>query len=326
MPNTEFSQCDLPIDGAGRIYHLQLRPEELATSIVLVGDPGRAAMIADHYLDTIEVNHEHRGLRVVTGSFCPEQLGVKEKHKPLRVSIITSGMGTSSLEIVLQELSILNEVDLKTRTRKDSCSNLHIIRVGTSGGLQADTELGTPIISKYTIGLDNTGLFYNVALNDTRLIELETKVSMALNSAIPDGYRFKTSISPYVARVAPQVVSALKKAAKTCKVEAKCGVTISNSGFFANQGRDIARIPATVPDIDGVLARLDLELDGLKCENMEMETSFLIHFANGLNYLAGSICPAIANRRLDSFTSDYSDAIKGATEVALLALLYLEKN
>ena len=109
-------------------------------------------------------------------------------------------------------------------------------------------------------------------------------------------------------------------AAKYYNVDYRKGITITNSGFFAPQGRDILRIRPTVPDIDKVFAGLESKIPGLCYENMDMETSFLLHFMDGLGYNVGSICPIIAHRREDTFAEDYSTNIGSATKVALLAL------
>jgi uridine phosphorylase len=116
------------------------------------------------------------------------------------------------------------------------------------------------------------------------------------------------------------VVDALVRAADQLGVPVRQGLTASNSGFFAPQGRDVARVRPTVPDVDRLLADYDPALGGQRVENMEMETSFLCHFAGGLGYAAGAICPAIANRRANTFDHRYGDAVERATRVALLAL------
>ena len=151
---TPITAADLPIGSDRRIYHLQLKPEELAPNILLVGDPGRASLIAETFLEKAECEVFNRGLRTITG---------RAKQSGLRVSVVTSGMGTASLEIVLQELVALNEIDFDTRLPKADFEPLHLIRVGTSGGLQPNTKLGTPIISTYSVGMDNTALFYSAS-------------------------------------------------------------------------------------------------------------------------------------------------------------------
>ncbi|MEW5949737.1 MAG: nucleoside phosphorylase [Thermodesulfobacteriota bacterium] len=309
MAEGQFKSSDLPIVD-GRTYHLDLRPEELAKNIIIVGDPDRVAFIADEFLGTREIDRFHRGLRTITG--CVKETGQ-------RVSIVTSGMGTPSLEIVLNEIVALNENDFHTKKRRAEYETLTIIRVGTSGGLQPDTELGTSIITAYAVGLDNTGLFYNAPYQETFKM-LEAAVRQSIDGAISDHSRFKGKIFPYASKAHEDVVDALEREARRLGVQYKKGITVSNSGFFANQGRSMSRVPSTVPGIDALLASMDTGIKGLKVENMEMEASFLLYFMGALGYRAGVICPIIDKRDDNKFTSEYAPYIKDATKVALGAL------
>ena len=308
-----LSASDFPVDAEGRVYHLQLHSTELAPNIIIVGDPGRASDIGQRYLIEREFERSHRGLVTVTG----------RTNDGLRVTITTSGMGTPSLEIVLQELVALNEIDFSTRTRKEQFERLHIIRVGTSGGLQTATQLGTPIITTYGVGFDNTGLFYETPAPEPHGTRLERELHDLIRSAQGEGSRYRGAIYPYVGRCSPEVVEALLQAAGDLGVAVIKGLTVSNSGFFANQGRDVARLPLTVPDVDRLVADYDPKIGGERVENMEMETSFLAHFMTGLGYYAGSICPAISNRRLDTFAPTFADAMHHAVRIALGALTRL---
>jgi uridine phosphorylase len=314
-----YTASDLPIDEHGRIYHLQVKPGEIAPDILIVGDPGRAEFIGSTFLRDLELEHEHRGLVTVTGT---SQVSGERATiiSPLRVTAATSGIGTPSLEIVVNELVALNEIDFETRTRKSDFPRLHVIRVGTSGALQASTDLGTPIITSYAIGMDNTGLFYEAPYPDETCDRLEHELADVVNSSMSTGSRFYGKIHPYVARSEPALVNALLEASAALGVPTKLGLTVSNSGFFAPQGRDIARVKPSVHDLDRVFAEYDPGMDGQRVENMEMEASFLIHFLGGLGHWAGAICPAIAHRREDTFDHHYQESIKNATRIALSAL------
>jgi len=314
-----FTASDLPIDEQGRIYHLQITPEQLAPDILIVGDPGRAEMIGSTFLHDIEVEHEHRGLVTVTG--ISEVTGkLATLISPLRTTVTTSGMGTPSLEIVLQELVALNEIEFKTRNPKADYPRLQIIRVGTSGGLQASTQLGTSIITTYSIGLDNTGLFYDVPHPDEISKRLEQEIAQLLKDLMPTDSRFYGKLFPYVSRANPIIVNALMEASEILGVTSKVGLTISGSGFFASQGRDVTRVKPVIPDLDQVLADYKPKLGGQLIENMEMESSFLSHFMGGLGYWSGAICITIANRRQDTFYTQYQQAAEDTIRVALLAL------
>ncbi len=318
-PAEPFTAADLPIDDEGRIYHLQLRPEQIAPDILLVGDPGRAEFIGSAFLSDLEVEHEHRGLVTATGT--SEITGGRATIiSPTRATVTTSGMGTPSLEVVVNELVALNEIDFATRTRKSHYPKLHILRVGTSGALQASTALGTPIITSYAIGLDNTGMYYEAPYPDEVCERLGEDLAELLRSSMDKGSRFYGQLHPYVARAEPTMVQALLEASASLGVPAKLGLTVSSSGFFAPQGRDTARVRASVPELDRVLAEYDPRLGGQRIENMEMEASFLLHFLGGLGYRAGVICSAIANRRQNTFAPNYQEAVANTTQVALLAL------
>jgi uridine phosphorylase len=322
---TPYAPSDLPIEEDGRIYHLQIKPGQLAPDILIVGDPGRAEFIGSNFLHDIEFEHEHRGLVTVTGT--SQVTGERATIiSPLKTSVTTSGIGTPSLEIVVNELVALNEIDFETRTRKPDFPRLHILRVGTSGGLQASTALGTLIVTSYVIGMDSTGFFYELPYPDEICQRLEREIDRLVRKSMSEGSRFYGSIHPYVSRAEPALVDALLEAAANLGVPAKLGLTASASGFYAPQGRDINRVEPSIPDLDKILSDYDPKINGQHIENMEMEASFLIHFLGGLGYWAGAICPAIANRREDTFDLHYQEAIKNATKVALLALANLRSR
>jgi uridine phosphorylase len=321
-PATPYTAADLPIGEDGRIYHLGVKAEQIAPDILIVGDPGRAEFIGSAFLRDLEVEHEHRGLVTVTGT--SELTGQQATLvSSLRTTVATSGIGTPSLEIVVAELVALNEIDFETRTRKSQFPRLQIVRVGTSGGLQASTELGTPIITSYAIGMDNTGLFYETPAPDEIAERLEREIDQVIRNSMGTDSRFYGKIHPYVARAEPSLVKALMEASERLGLPSKLGLTVSNSGFFAPQGRDTARVKPSVPDLDAIFSEYDPGVDGQRIENMEMEASFLIHFLGGHGHWAGAICPAIANRRENTFDHHYQEAIANATKVALLALALL---
>ena len=314
-----FTAADLPVDEQGRIYHLQIKPEQLAPDILLVGDPGRAEFIGSRFLRDVEVEHEHRGLVTVTGT--SEITGDRATIiTPVRTTVTTSGMGAPSLEIVVNELVALNEIDFVTRTRKSDYPRLHILRLGTSGALQASTKLGTLIITSYAIGLDNTGLFYEAPYPDQNCERLERELGQVIRSAMSTDSRFYGKIHPYVSRAAPSMITALLEASEIFGMPTRLGLTVSGSGFFAPQGRDIARVKPSIQETNWIFSDFDVRVGDQQIENMEMEASFLLHFLGGLGHWAGVICPTIANRQENTFDPHYQEAIINATKVAMLAL------
>jgi uridine phosphorylase len=317
--NSPFTAADLPLDDRGRIYHLQVKPENLAQDILIVGDPGRAEMIGNTFLTDIEIDHEHRGLRTVTGK--AKLAGTQHiDFPPLRTTVTTSGMGTPSLEIILQELVALNEIDFETRLPKAGYPELHIIRVGTSGALQKTTPLGTSIITSYAIGMEYTGQLYEVPCPDDNCARIEKELYELLLDSMPKDSRFYGKIHPYVTRANPMLVDAMQQAASLLGVPSKVGLTVSCDGFFAAQGRDVSRLKPSISDLDQLLSQFNPGLGGQMIENMEMEASFLNHFMNGLGYPGASVCNAIANRQANTFDSNYQESIKNTINIALLAL------
>ena len=309
-----ITAADLPATES-TIYHLHLRPEELAPAVLLVGDPDRVPFLADELLTSREVSVLHRGLATITGT-------VRETGQ--RISIVTSGMGTPSLEIVLGELFALSAIDLTTRTLRRNPTRLSIIRVGTSGALQEETPLGTAIISTHALGLDNTALFYDAAPTCPEFEALESRAAGALRAALPEHARLARGITPYLAPADPEVVTALERAAGSINLTARRGLTVTNSGFFGNQGRGIFPFPIVLPEIDRIMAGLE-GLNGLRFENMEMESSFLFYLGHALGYRVGSICPAIANRALNTFTDRHLALVRESARAATLALAELEQ-
>ncbi|MEA5112650.1 MAG: nucleoside phosphorylase [Geobacteraceae bacterium] len=304
-----YSAAELPLRN-GRVYHLDLAPEELASDIILVGDPDRVPYLADEFFSVRETDRCNRGFRTITGL-------VRETGR--RVTFTTSGIGTASTEIVLNELVALNEFDLVKRRRKKSFEPLTIVRIGTCGGLQPETDLGTLIVTDYGIGLDNTGFFYDAPLPDAECGLLERRVRSQVEDAVADDVRFRGRFNPYAARADVRLRVALEREALHLGVPCKRGVTVTSPGFFAEQGRPIGRVSPTIPNLVDVLAAIDTGIAGLKIENIEMEASFLLHFFGAIGYRAGVVCAVIDKRQEGVFLTEYRDSVRGAAWVALRA-------
>jgi uridine phosphorylase len=169
--------------------------------------------------------------------------------------------------------------------------------------------------------MDNTGLFYELPFPDEICKRLEKELGHLIRNSMKEGSRFYRKIHPYVSRAEPIIVNALLEASERLGFQSKLGLTVSCSGFFAAQGRNIARVQPSLLELDKILSEYDPGLGGQRVENMEMETSFLTHFLGGLGCWAGSICTAIANRREDTFFQHYQDAVKNSIKIALLAMV-----
>nr|BAN37542.1 purine nucleoside phosphorylase, putative [Entamoeba histolytica] len=314
---TKLTEATLPATGKN-IYHLAISADDLADNIIVVGDPERVPKAAAVVLDQTKpiFRHDHRGLVTMTG-YTPN--GV-------RMSIVTTGMGTGSTEIIINEILALKCIDIETRTVKNTPKKpLNIIRVGTSGAVQETTELGTSIITKYAIGLDNTGMYYDVALTNPFGIELEKIADSEINKAIPEGRRFKGRLHPYVSIPNKCVVDALIEASKKDNLLYKVGITASAAGFFACQGRFVfEENHPTIENLDSVLTHIGV--DGIKVENFEMEIAAIAQITQNFAWVrAGCICMAVANRRLNTFAKPEKSSIEPTMKVAADALEILDK-
>jgi uridine phosphorylase len=290
----------------GKIYHLGLRPEQLARNIFVVGDPARADKVAAHF-DSVEHRANNREYVTRTGTY-----------QGMPVTVIATGIGTDNNEIALVEAFGLNEFDLETRTRKEDAEPLTVIRLGTSGGPQRDIDVGTLAIAAYGLGVDNTGMFYQQEAPDETTLRIEDEAYRIITDATPQDRRFRGKIHPYVSKASPEVVEALAKHIGDGYV---VGITASASGFFAPQGREIPGLEITVPRLQEHLATL--EVDGQQVVNFEMESSLLFHLARQMGYRSGTVCPIIANRQAGTFLADYSPAVERAIEGGLKAMLDL---
>lgn len=307
---------DLPVVN-GRVYHLDLAPEELARRVIVVGDPDRVPVLADEFLVTREVDRFHRGFRTITGV---------ASETGQRVSFVTSGIGAPSTEIVLNELAALNEVDFSTMTLREEWQPLTLVRLGTSGGLNPTTSVGSLVLTDYVVGLDNTALCYNVPLPDETCAFLEEQGRRAISRAELPGARFAGTLSPYAARADRELLAALTIEASLLSVPTTRGLTISSAGFFAEQGRGVARIGTTHGNLLDALERLECGRAELTLQNMEMEAGFFLHFLGGLGYSAAAVCVVINQRASGIFLSDYRRHVIDGARLILRAFKRLEPS
>ena len=311
-----FSPDTLPLVN-GRVYHLDLAPDELAQDILVVGDPDRVPLIADEFLHEREADRFHRGFRTITGV---------ARETGMRVSIVTTGIGAPSTDIVLNELVALNEIDFRSGVRKDSFTPLNVIRIGTSGGLNPATPIGTLVLTEYVIGLDNSGLFYNVPPPDVACTLLEKQAIAALKRAADPGAPCKGAILPYVARADRKLVAALVHEATALGIPHLRGITVSSPGFFSGEGRGVARIRPTFPRLIEELGTMDTGRIGLKVENIEMEAGIILHFLGSTKYPATALCVVINKRQEGVFITDYRRHVCDAARIALRTLSLFKRE
>ena len=281
MEENYFAPSELIINEDGSIFHLHLKPHELADKVILVGDPGRVALVASHF-DGVECEVNNREFRTITGNF---------KNK--RITIVSTGIGCDNIDIVLNELDALANIDFETRKEKTNLRQLTLVRIGTCGGLQKNTPIGTFIASKKSIGFD--GLLNYYAKREELDITFENEFKKQVNWNLQLG-------NPYVADADMKL---LEQIAQDDMVR---GITISCGGFFGPQGRRL-RIPLADPQLNEKIVKF--EYNGDRITNFEMESSALAGLAQHLGHKALTCCMVIANRRQKEANSGYKNTIDG---------------
>lgn len=280
--NNYFPESELIINGDGSIFHLHLKPEQLADKVILVGDPGRVDMVASHF-ETRECEIESREFHTVTGTY-----------KSKRISCVSTGIGCDNIDIVLNELDALANIDFSTRTEKPNHRALTLVRVGTCGGLQFNTPTGTYVASVKSIGFDGLLNFYAGRDEASDLdFEHEFKTQVKWNEKLGN---------PYVATADIELIDCI------AADDMVRGVTIACGGFFGPQGRKL-RLPLMDPDLNQKIE--DFEYKGLKITNFEMESSALAGLSSLMGHKAMTCCMVIANRRAHKAEANYKNNIDG---------------
>lgn len=276
-----FPPSELLINDDGSIFHLHLKPDQLATNVLLVGDPGRVDMIAG-LLDSIECKVSNREFVTVTGSY-----------KGKRVSVVGTGIGTDNMDIVLNELDALVNIDLDTRLEKPNKTILNLIRIGTCGGLQPDLPPGTFLVSVKSVALDGMLFFYE---GSETVRDLPFEAAFRQQTAWPDSFNH-----PCVVTADPELVQRIGG------TDMKRGVTITANGFYGPQGRAL-RIPLAKPDLNERLSAFSFE--DLRMTNYEMESAAVAGLGALLGHKAMTVCLVIANRLSTQVNVDYKTAMK----------------
>lgn len=275
-----FAESELIINADGSVFHLHLLPEHLADKVILVGDPGRVALVASHFSD-IECEVCNREFKTVTGSY-----------QDKRITVVSTGIGCDNIDIVLNELDALANIDFTTREEKSQLRKLTVVRIGTCGGLQPYTPTGTFIASEKSIGFDGLLNFY-AGRNDVCDLEFEEhfKKHMDWNPQLCD---------PYVIDADKEL---LDRIAGNDMVR---GVTIACGGFFGPQGRKL-RVPLADPYQNQKIE--NFEHNGYRITNFEMESSAVAGLAKLMGHKALTCCMVIANRLAGKANTGYKNNI-----------------
>ena len=280
MEKQHFASSELIINNDGSCFHLHLRPEQLADRVILVGDPGRVNTVAE-YFDNIECEVSNREFHSITGTY-----------QDKRITVQSTGIGCDNIDIVMTELDTLANIDYKTRTIKDKHRTLTFVRIGTCGGLQPFTPIGTFIASVKSIGFDGL-LNYYADRNDVCDLEMENAFKEHMKWNPLKG-------SPYVAIANPELVDQI-----ACEDMVR-GYTIACGGFYGPQGRQI-RLRIEDPEQNEKVE--SFVYDGLRICNFEMESSALAGLASLLGHRAMTCCMVIANRYSQNMNTEYKNSI-----------------
>ncbi|WP_293490440.1 nucleoside phosphorylase [Prevotella sp.] len=282
MEKKYFAESELIINKDGSVFHLHVRPEQLADKVILVGDPGRVALVASHFEEN-EMEVESREFRTVTGTY-----------KGKRITVISTGIGCDNIDIVMNEVDALANIDFQTRTEKQQLRSLEIVRIGTCGGLQLNTPEGTFICSEYSVGFDGLLNFY-----EGRNAVCDLKMERALISHL--GWTGNMCQPyPYVIKADEHLV---ERIAQNDMVR---GITVACGGFFGPQGRQL-RVPLVDPHQNEKIE--SFEYEGMHITNFEMESSALAGLAKLMGHRATTACMVIANRRAGKANTGYKNII-----------------
>lgn len=283
----KIPESELIINSDGSVFHIHIRPEQLAGKVILVGDPGRVEMFRP-LLEEVECEGASREFVWMTG-----------KYNGCRVTVLSTGIGTDNIDIVMTELDALANIDFDTREIKAEHRSLDILRIGTCGAIQPEIPLGSFIFSHISIGCDGLLNWYDdrdsIALLD---FEEAFKEHVHWNRHLPD---------PYFVRASDKLIEKFAD----CTVK---GMTISASGFYGPQGRVVRQglaMPDMLEDFES------FEFGGYKITNFEMEGSALAGMAAKLGHNAGTVCCVIAHRYLKDANTDYKPKVKELVELAL---------
>ncbi len=276
-----FPPSELIINADGSIFHLHLKPEQLADKIILVGDPGRVEAVASNF-DTHECNISNREFKSITGTF-----------QGKRLTVLSTGIGTDNIDIVVNELDALANIDLETRTEKKEFRQLTLVRIGTCGGMQPDIPLGSALISEKSIGFDGMLNFY-AGRDDVSDLEFEASLKEQLNWS-------PQLASPYVVDADHGLVEQIGKD------DMIRGVTISANGFYGPQGREL-RVGLADPNLNDKIE--NFRFGKYKITNYEMEGSAIAGLALLMGHKAMTVCTVIANRRVEAANTDYKPFIE----------------
>lgn len=280
-------ESELIINGDGSVFHLHIRPEQLADKVILVGDPSRVGMIKP-FFDSMECEGESREFVWATGTY-----------SGVRISVVSTGIGTDNIDIVMTELDALANIDFTTREVRKEHRTLTIVRVGTCGAIQPDVPLGSYILSHYSIGFDGLMGWY---------ADRDKITDFNMEGAFVEYMKWPRALAtPYFVKASQKLIDLF--ADSTVR-----GMTISSPGFYGPQGR-IVRQNLSMPDL--IRDVESFRYGGWKITNFEMESSAISGMAAHLGHEAITVCCAIAHRHYHDANTDYKPKVRGLVTLVL---------
>jgi uridine phosphorylase len=283
-----IGESELILNPDGSIYHLRLKPENIADTIILVGDQSRVATVSK-FFDKIDFQIQNREFITHTGTY---------RNK--RLSVVSTGIGTDNVDIVVSELDALVNIDLQKREIKDKLTSLSFVRIGTSGALQEDLPVDSPVVSKFSIGIDGLLNFYT-GRNAVADREMEEAFLVHTNWA-------KSLAIPYCIESSKTLFDTISRN------ELKFGITVSAPGFYGPQGRQL-RLPPLDVDINEKLHTFRYK--DYRISNFEMECSAIYGLSKLMGHDALTVCLIIANRIRKEFSKDYKPAMESLIKLVL---------
>lgn len=270
IPNSQ-----LVFNDEGAIYHLNLFPEMLADNVILVGDPGRVPMVSK-FFDTIEYQRANREIVTHTGTY-----------KGKRITVLSTGMGTDNIDIVVNELDAVANIDFERRIPKAGHRTLNLIRIGTSGALQPEIDIDTCVASRYAVGLDGLAYFYR---------DHKSVIDNEMTDAFIRDMNYPSDLpKPYIVESSEELFNRLSEGFHK-------GITATSPGFYGPQGRSI-RAELNYPNINNNIEKFKFK--EWRITNFEMESSALFMLAKILGHNALTVCVIAANRVLEKFSPNY---------------------
>lgn len=279
---------ELIINADGSAFHLHLKPKQLADKVILVGDPERVSTVAG-YFDTQECDISSREFHSITGTY-----------RGKRITVVSHGIGTDNIDIVLTELDALANIDFETRTVLPELRQLTLVRIGTSGGLQPFVPVGTYVAAEKSIGFDGVLYFYANS-EQIRDLSFEKELTDQLDWQLP-------GIQPYVVNSDPDLLQQI------IRDDIVKGITIAANGFYGPQGREL-RLPLADPQLNRKIEAFGYE--GKKITNFEMESSSLAGLAALMGHKAMTVCCIIAGRVEKNMNTNYKGTITDLIEKVL---------